>query len=148
NNRTPFPQNRVPMARQSAISRKLADLTPLPNLPVGISNNYFLAAPFLFDRHTADTKLDYRVTSRLNTFVRFSLLRYNSFNQELFGQLGGPPINGGNAGTSDGGTYSNTVAANFVANPSFIIDAYFGYTRMDTSSAQGRLDENLGRDFL
>ena len=147
NNRTPFPQNRVPAARMSPISRKLADLTPLPTLSP-LTNNYFLAAPFLFDRHTGDSKLDYRVTSRLNTFVRFSMLRYNSFNQELFGALGGPPINGGNAGTSDGGTYSNTVAANYVVSPSFIIDAYFGYTRMDTSSQQGRLDENLGRDFL
>jgi hypothetical protein len=147
NNRMPFADNRVPAARQSPISRKLADLTPLPNLP-GLTNNYFLAAPFLFDRHTLDSKLDYRASSKLNMFVRFSLLRYNSFNQELFGQLGGPPINGGNAGTSDGGTYSTTVAANYVVNPSFIIDAYFGYTRMDTSSQQGRLDENLGRDFL
>ena len=125
NNRAPFADNRVPAARQSPISRKLADLTPLPNLP-GLTNNYFLAAPFLFDRYTLDSKLDYRVSSKLNTFVRFSLLRYNSFNQELFGQLGGPPINGGNAGTSDGGTYSTTIAANYVVSPSFIIDAYFG----------------------
>lgn len=147
NNRTPFTDNQVPVSRMSSISRKLADLTPLPNLS-GLTNNYFLAAPFLFDRHTADSKLDYRVTSKLNMFVRFSMLRYNSFNQELFGQLGGPPINGGNAGNSDGGTYSTTLAANYVLSPNFIIDAYFGYTRMDTSSQQGRLDENLGRDFL
>ena len=147
NDRVPFADNRVPAARVSAISKKLADLTPLPNLS-GLSNNFFRAAPFLFDRHTADTKLDYRATSKLNMFMRLSLLRYNSFNQELFGELGGPPVNGGNAGTSDGGTYSTTVAANYVVSPSFIIDAYFGYTRMDTSSQQGRLGENLGLDFL
>src|SRR6185436_15109228 len=59
NNRTPFADNRVPASRISAVSQKLADLTPLPNLP-GISNNYFLAAPFLFDRHTYNGKVDYR----------------------------------------------------------------------------------------
>ncbi len=147
NNRTAFPNNQVPLARMSPISRQLSDLTPLPTL-TGLSNNYFRAAPFLFDRHTADSKLDYRITSKLNTFVRLSVLRYNSFNQELFGDLGGPPVNGGNAGTSDGGTYSTTVAANYVVTPHFIIDAYFGYTRMDTSSQQGGLGKNLGSDFL
>jgi hypothetical protein len=147
NNRTPFVDNQVPLSKMSSISRKLADLTPLPNLP-GLTNNYFLAAPFLFDRQTVDSKLDYRVTSKLNMFVRLSVLRYSSFNQELFGALGGPPVNGGNAGTSDGGTYSSTIAANYVVTPHLIVDAYFGYTRMDTSSQQGRLGENLGLDFL
>ncbi|MBK5290140.1 MAG: TonB-dependent receptor [Acidobacteriia bacterium] len=147
NNRQPFPNNIVPLARQNPIARKLADLTPLPTLS-GLSNNYFVAAPFLFDRHTVDTKVNWNISEKLNTFVRFSRLRYNSFNQEMFDQLGGPPINGGNAGNSDGGTYSATVAVNYVATPNFLIDAYYGYTRMDTNSAQRRLDEKLGLDFL
>src|SRR5262249_54282260 len=138
----------VPASRISSITRKLADMTPLPNLPGLLANNYFLAAPFLFDRHTGDSKLDYRVSDKLNMFTRLSVLRYNSFNQELFGPLGGPPINGGNAGTSNGGTYSTTVAVNYVVTPHLVVDAYFGYTRMDTSSEQGRLGENLGRDLL
>lgn len=147
NNRVAFPGNLVPPQRTSPISRKLADLTPLPNLDL-LTSNYFLAAPFLFDRHTADTKINYNVSQKFNTFVRFSVLRYNSFNQELFGQLGGPPIAGGNPGNSHGGTYSTTVAASYVLSPNFILDAYYGYTRMDTTSEQTRLDENLGRDFL
>jgi hypothetical protein len=146
-NRVPFANNRVPASRISRVSKTLADMTPLPNL-TGIANNYFLAAPFLFDRHTGDSKLDYHATEKLNMFVRMSVLRYNSYNQELFGALGGPPINGGNAGNSNGGTYSSTVAANYVVNPNFIIDAYFGYTRMDTSSEQGGLGKNLGLDVL
>lgn len=147
NNRVAFPGNIIPRDRIHPISRRLADLTPLPNLP-GTANNYFVAAPFSFDRHTADTKVNYNVNQRFNTFVRFSILQYNSFNQEVFGPLGGPPIAGGNAGSSFGGTYSTTVAATYTASPNFIVDAYYGYTRMDTSSEQSRLDENLGRDFL
>ena len=42
--RTPFPNNIVPMNRQSAITRKLQDLVPLPNLP-GQVGNYTNAAP-------------------------------------------------------------------------------------------------------
>ncbi len=147
NNRLQFPNNLVPLARQSSISRRLADLTPLPTLPA-LTNNYFLAAPFLFDRRTVDSKVNWNINEKLSTFLRFSALRYKSFNQELFDQLGGPPINGGNPGNSDGGTFSTTVALNYVVKPTFLIDAYYGYTRMDTSSAQRRLDENLGRDLL
>jgi hypothetical protein len=147
NNRTQFANNLVPLVRQSSIARKLADLTPLPTLS-GLTNNYFLAAPFLFDRRTLDSKVNWNINEKVTTFVRFSALRYKSFNQELFDQLGGPPINGGNAGNSDGGTYSTTIALNYVVKPTFLIDAYYGYTRMDTSSAQRRLDENLGKDFL
>ncbi|MFN7923129.1 MAG: TonB-dependent receptor [Bryobacteraceae bacterium] len=147
NNRVPYPSNLVPAARVSEISRKLADLTPLPNL-AGLTNNYFLAAPFLFDRHTGDSKLDYRASDKFNMFMRLSVLRYNSYNQELFGSLGGPPVNGGNAGTSNGGTYTTTIAGNYVLSPTFIIDAYMGYTRMDTSSEQGGLGKNLGLETL
>ncbi len=147
NNRTAFTGNIVPASRQNSIARKLADLTPLPNLDL-LTSNHFAAAPFLFDRHTVDSKINWNASEKLNMFLRFSVLRYNSFNRELFDQLGGPPINGGNPGNSDGGTYSTTVAGNYVVNPNFIIDAYFGYTRMDTSSAQRRLDEKLGLDFL
>src|SRR5438067_3396364 len=67
NNRIPFTDNQVPLSKMSSISRKLADLTPLPNLP-GLTNNFFLAAPFLFDRQTVDSKLDYRATNKLNMF--------------------------------------------------------------------------------
>jgi len=111
NNRVGFPGNVVPPSLISPISKTLADLTPLPNQP-GLTSNYFAVAPFQLDRHTGDSKLDYHATDKLNMFVRFSVLRYNSFNRELFGSLGGPPINGGNAGNSNGGTYSTTVAGN------------------------------------
>ena len=45
--------------------------------------------------------MNYNPTSKLTTFVRFSILHYNSYNQQLFGdQLGGPPIAGGNQATA------------------------------------------------
>jgi Carboxypeptidase regulatory-like domain len=147
NNRTPFPGNIVPADHINSIARTLADLTPLPNLS-GLTSNYFRSGPFALDRHTGDSKVDYHISDKLNMFVRLSILRYSSFNQELFGSLGGPPLNGGNAGSSNGGTYSTTVAGNYLVSPNFVVDAYFGYTRADTSSEQGRLGENLGRDFL
>ncbi len=146
--RTPFAGNTVPATRISPIMKKLVDLTPPPNVD-RLTNNYYAAAPFLFDRHTVDTKINYNPTSKLTTFIRFSVLHYDSYNQQVFGdKLGGRPIGGGNPGYGDGGTYSSTAAATYTLAPNLIVDAYFGYTRIDTSSQQPRLDEKLGLDFL
>ena len=152
-NRTTFPNNFIPAARVSSITRKLTDLTPLPNLRGGNdpfqTNNFFGSAAFQFDRRTVDSKVNWNVNQKLTTFVRLSILRYKSLNPQLFGELAGPPVfDGSNPGKGDGGTYSSTVGGTYVASPKFVVDAYFGYTRIDTSSQQPRLDEKLGLDFL
>ena len=91
----------MPASRQDAIARKIIALIPNPNLP-GISNNYYSSAPFLFDRHTVDSKLNWTPTQKLTAFVRFSVLHYETFNRQIFGpELGGRPIAGGNPGTGE-----------------------------------------------
>jgi hypothetical protein len=137
----------------SSITRKLIDLTPLPNLRAPNdpfqTNNFFGSAAFQFDRRTVDSKVNWSVNEKLMTFVRLSILRYKSVNPQLFGELAGPPVfDASNPGKGDGGTYSSTVGGTYVATPRFVVDAYFGYTRIDTSSQQPRLDEKLGVDFL
>ncbi len=147
--RIAFPGNRVPAARISSISKKLADLTPPPNLE-GFTNNYFATASYIFDRHRADTKVNWNPSEKLTMFGRFSLLHYDMNNPEMFGPVGGPEISsqGGNPGVGTGDTYSFTGAATYVFSPAFVLDAYFGWTRMETSVEQSRLDEKLGLDFL
>ncbi len=153
-NRVALPNNRVPEGRISPIAKKLADLTPLPNIAglqnTFVSNNYFAAASYVFDRHRADTKVNWAATDKLNLFGRFSILHYDMINPEMFGPVGGPEISGagGNPGKGFGNTYSFTAAGNYIFTPNFIADAYFGWTRMDTSVEQSRLDEKLGLDFL
>ncbi len=147
--RTAFPGNVIPSSRISAISKKLADLTPLPNLD-GFTTNYFAQGGYLFDRHRADTKINWNASSKLTMFSRFSLLHYDMTNPEMFGAVGGPEISGagGNPGTGFGNTFSLTGAGTYLLTPNLIFDSYFGWTRGDTSVEQSRLDEKLGRDFL
>jgi hypothetical protein len=149
NNRVAFPNNRVPASRISPISRKLADLTPLPNLDL-LTNNYFATASYLYDRHRADTKVNWNASEKLSLFSRFSINHYDMNDPEMFGQLGGPEISsaGGNPGIGTGNTFSFTGAGTYIFRPTFIVDAYLGWTRMDTSIEQSRLDEKLGLDFL
>ena len=149
-NRTAFVNNIVPIGRISSISRKIADLTPLPNLP-GLANNYYSTTPFLFDRHTLDTKVNWNPTDKLTMFTRYGMLDYISNNPQVFGDgLGGPPISafGGNPGRGAGNTFSLTTAVTYLFTPTFLMDAYFGWTKANTDSEQARLDEKVGSDIL
>ncbi len=148
--RTPFDNKQVPLIRQSSIARTLAGLTPLPTEP-GLVNNYFATAPYLFDRHRADSKVNWNINERANIFGRWSRLRYDMYNQQVFGDaLGGVEISGqgGNPGYGRGDTYSLTLAGTYTLTPNFIIDANYGYTRMDTQIEQPLLDQKIGLDVL
>ncbi|MGH8246146.1 MAG: TonB-dependent receptor domain-containing protein, partial [Gammaproteobacteria bacterium] len=153
-NRTPFAGNRIPEARINPITKKLADLTPLPNVPGLLttfgSNNYFAGAAYSFDRHRADTKMTWSATDKLNVFGRFSLLQYNMNNPEMFGAVGGPEISaaGGNPGLGSGHTLSVTGAVNYVLTPHLIMDAYYGWTHFETNIEQCCLDRKIGLDEL
>lgn len=147
-NRTPFAGNQVPLARQDPIARKIIALIPDPNLP-GLANNYYTSGGYLFDRHTVDSKVNWTPTAKLTSFVRFSVLHYDTLNRQVFGpELGGRPIGGGNPGSGYGGTYSSTVGVTYVFSPNMVADGYFGFSRQDTSSEQPRLNEKIGLEAL
>ncbi len=147
-NRTPFAGNLVPASRMSPIALKIAGLTPLPTRDL-LTSNYYATAPFLLDRHTADTKINWNISQKLTAFGRFGLLHYDTDNPQAFGEaLGGPPIAGGATGKGDGNTYSMALAGTYVLAPTFVLDANFGYSRFQSGAFQPRLDENIGRDFL
>ena len=154
-NRTAFPGNIIPASRIDPIAAKINALWPDPNIPGlapgKISDNYYATAGFFLNRHTVDTKLNYNVNSKLAVNGRFSVLKYTMHNPEVFGdKLGGIYVAnyGGNAGEGWGGTYSTTIGANYVATPKFIVDANFGWTRMDTNIEQCCLDQKIGSDVL
>jgi len=93
--RSPFAGNIVPAARISRITRKLVDLTPNPNVVgAGFTNKFFAGDSYLFDRHRADTKLNWNPSSKLSMFGRYSILNYDMTNPQMFGELGGPEVSG------------------------------------------------------
>jgi hypothetical protein len=154
-NRTAFDGNKLPAARIDPIAAKMNALWPDPNIPGlvpgAFSNNYYATAGFYLNRHTVDTKINYNITPKLAMNGRFSVLKFAMHNPEIFGDaLGGVYIAGygGNSGEGWGGTYSTTIGANYVVTPKFIVDANFGWTRMDSNIEQCCLDKNIGRDVL
>lgn len=147
--RIAFANKLIPASRISPILAKLNALVPDPNQP-GFANNYFAAGGYNYDRHRADTKVNWNASPKLSMFGRYSMMDWSMYNPPMFGNAGGQFISsaGGNQGTGFGRTWSATGAATYILNPSFIADAYYGYTSPNTNIEHDRIEENLGRDFL
>ncbi len=149
--RTAFPGNMVPQDRFDPVVKKILPMIPAPTFPDRLTNNYFATAPYTQTRHTVDAKVNWNASQKFNMYGRFSLLRYTALNAEIFGPLGGRPVvrnPEGDPGDAFGSTYGTTIAGTYVFSPTFVVDANFGWTRMDTSDEQARLDEKVGLDFL
>lgn len=132
------------------IAKKILSFLPPPNLPVTgsqIVNNYYATGSYLFDRRSGDTKINWNATTKLNIYGRFSMMHFDLNAPLAFGDMG-PFLAGGNPGTGHGNTYSYTIAATYVLTPHMVLDAHYGWTRMDTSVEQPGLDKNIGRDVL
>ena len=146
--RTAFAGNVIPQDRLDPTALKLIGLMPLPNLP-GETNNYFIAAPFEFNRWTLDTKVNWSATSKLNIFGRYSHLDFWTFNETVYGDtLQGSPIAGGNPGTGQGYTANFSAGGTYTFSPTLVADAHFGYVRMYTDVAHSDIGQNKGSELL
>jgi hypothetical protein len=152
--RTPFPGNIIPMERIDPIALKIIGLMPRPNLTnpdgsVPLTNNYFIKAPFDFNRWTVDTKVNWNATSKLNVFGRFSLLDFWTFNETVYGDvLQGMPVGGGNPGEGTGTTGNFSAGATYVFSPRLTADAHFGYVRQSVTVAHTDIGQNKGMDLF
>ena len=152
--RTPFPNNLIPGNRIDPIVQRLLAELPLPNVqnPDGSTpetNNYFVQAPFTFNRWTVDSKINWNVTNKLNLFSRVSVLDFFTENATVFGQqLQGPAMGTSNPGTGSGNTYNVSGGATYIFSSSLLMDAHFGFVRMNTGVAQSDINERKGIDWL
>ena len=149
--RQPFAGNIIPDNRIDPLAKRLLnDLLPLPNAgsPTAVTNNYYAGAPFLFDRKTVDSKVNFNLTGKWTAFARLSWLDFSVQNPTVFGEVGGGRgvTDAANPGVGYGGTWSGTLATTYVFSPNFLLDAYYGYTLMDSNVEQPGLGPNTGRD--
>ena len=146
--RTAFANNQIPDARIDATARRLLQMLPLPNLP-GETNNYFVQAPFVLNRSTLDTKVNWNSTQNLTFFGRFSVLDFYTENGTNFGDaLQGQPLGSSNPGVGEGNTYNVSGGFTYTLGPTLLMDAHIGFVRMNTGVAQSDINEFKGRDLL
>jgi hypothetical protein len=132
-----------------AIAKRIAGFIPANNLDRE-RDNYFVSAPFTFDRHQVDSRVDYNVNSKLNLIGTFGVLHYRSSTPTVFGDTAvGRPIGGSsNPGLGHGNTYRVTVMGTYTFSPTFLVDAHYGWARQGTASEQPGLGTNIGTDVL
>jgi hypothetical protein len=146
--RTPFPGNIIPQERIHPIVASLVQQLPLPNLP-GEQNNYFVQAPFIFNRWTIDSKVNYNATPKLNFFGRYSLLDFYQDNAVVFGDfLQGPALSGGNPGIGWGKTHNVSGGATYSFSSSLVLDAHVGFVRMNANVEHTDIDKMQGLELL
>ena len=152
--RTPFENNIIPAEMIDPTAARLLALLPLPNLRtasggIAETNNYFAQAPFVLNRNTLDTKLNWVATEKMNIFGRFSVLDFFTENGTNFGkELQGQPLGSSNPGTGEGNTYNVSAGATYTLSSTLVMDAHVGFVRMNTGVAQSDIDENKGLNVL
>jgi carboxypeptidase family protein/TonB-dependent receptor-like protein len=152
--RTAFPNNSIPANRIDPTAQRLIALIPLPNIrnadgSIPETNNYFVQAPFVFNRWTVDTKVNWNATDRLNFFSRFSVLDFFTENATVFGQqLQGQAMGTSNPGAGDGNTYNVSGGFTYTATSTLLFDAHLGFVRMNTGVEQSDISEQKGLNWL
>jgi hypothetical protein len=150
--RTPFPNNIIPTARidpgvQSFMNQAgIWAPTQLGSGTFGLSRNYSASASNYQWRRQYDDKLNWNPTSKFSAFFRFGFLDHNAYTNGTFGALGGLPISRANTGSGfvQGHLFQGTISATYVATPSLVLDAAYGYFREDFNDIPIRATENLG----
>lgn len=147
--KTALPDKKVPQSRIDPIVPKLLPLTPLPTWPQLLTNNYYASGSYRVSRHKFDTKLNWNASQKVTLSGRLGVLDYSAVNPNVFGDNGGPVSSaGGRDRDLSGSVLNSTIAATYVLKPTFIVDAYFGWTRLNTLAEPPHLDEKLGLEYL
>jgi hypothetical protein len=136
--RTPFPNNIVPLDRQSEATRMMQDLIPAPNLP-DTDNNFFNRAIQSMNRDNFDVKINWNSTEKFQMFGKYTIMDAQVTGQFALGPAGGPCLCDGGAGVGDTVVQVATIGYTYTITPSFLYDATYGWTRMGHTS--------LGEDF-
>src|SRR2546426_3919556 len=124
--RPQFAGNVIPTARLSPPAPKGLSLIPLPNNGSGIRDNYIAQGSELFNNDSFDARLDGRLTSSVNTFVRYSFARFDLNGPTAFGTGGGSELVslGGNSKVRN---HSVALGADYTLNAKTVLDVRFGF---------------------
>jgi len=73
--RVPFPNNQLPVNRESPMAKYLLDVTPVPTFPdvnPMVASNYYGLVPLSSRNHTETVRVDHKLTDRDQMFGRYS----------------------------------------------------------------------------
>jgi hypothetical protein len=127
--RPQFGGNIIPGNRLSPEALRILQLIPLPNAPGtnnGTRNNFIAQGSETFNNDSGDIRLDGRLSDRVNTFVRYSIARYDLNGPTAFGTGGGEQLVS-LGGVSEVRNHSLALGADFTLNSTTVLDVRFGF---------------------
>ncbi len=97
-------------------------------------NNFNGSATALFNRDTADIKVNYVPGQKSSVFARYSFSKTLVLDPPLLGAAVGDATNGGQLGDAPGLIQSVGLGATYTFTPTLLLDWNFGFTRQRLSS--------------
>jgi len=144
--RLEYPNRILPIARQSAIARKMQDLLPLPN-QAGTTANYFSSTVMRFDRDMADVKINWNRSVKNTLFGKYSLMDAAAGTDFNLGKGGGVGF-GAVAGSGDTLVQLATLGGTYLFSSTFLVDGTIGFTRLAQPVLMADYGTNFGLDVL
>ena len=146
--RTTFANNRIPLARQSAITRKLQEWIPLPNRPGESSANYFNSGVQELNRDNFDVKVNFNRSDRHAMWGKYSRMSAHVVGQPALGVAVGPCLCDGISGTGETLVQLAAIGHTMQLSPRFLWDGTISYTRMAQVALGPDYGKNLGSELL
>ena len=148
--RTQFPNNMIPVSRQSFAAITMAALFPEPNMGTvnATSANYFGVNRYYFNRDNIDIKVNYNPNDKSSAWGRYSVITYDIFDPPQLGPAGGGATNGGQPGDALGTVRNAATGGTYTITPSLLVDGNVGYTRQTIGCQDVDINKNWGSDIL
>ena len=127
--RPQFAGNVIPGARLSPQALKILQLIPLPNTAGSVNgtrDNFIAQGSEAFNNDSFDVRLDGRLSSSINTFVRYSYARFDLDGPTAFGTGGGSELVslGGNSKVRN---HSVAAGMDYTLNAKTVLDVRVGF---------------------
>jgi hypothetical protein len=128
--RDPFPGNKIPINRLSAVGRNLANFWPLPNTtPTNAftqANNYTLSGTSPANGDRIDSRVDHIFNNKWRMFVRYS---WSDEENLPFNSFGNPASSSGGDGPTFTTTHSLAIDHTLALSPTLVVDLRYGLNR-------------------
>jgi hypothetical protein len=146
--RTQFTGNRIPIGRLSQQALNTLKLIPLPNAPGqrnGTILNFVASGIEGFDKDSFDTRIDFKLSDKLNMFGRYSFADFSRNGPTALGQGGGRDLVS-LGGTSTVRNQSVAYGFDYTWSSTLVTDFRFGFFRYKVNVLPFDFGKNTSSD--
>jgi hypothetical protein len=144
--RQPFAENIIPVSRQSAITRKILDMVPMPNRAIAGLTNFTNSGTQQLDRNNYDAKVNWNRVDTHTIWGKYSRMDARVHCDYSLGAIGGNGLCDSGVGTADTVVNLANFGHTLVIRPTLLLDGTFGFTKLDTFGKSTDYGTYYGRD--